>query len=79
MSTEVSDAGSAAPEVPGFEHDAFWMGEGEVADSAYLDDQGHLPPELPEQEEMPEPVDQQAWSTDSLNKDSWVDLALGGV
>ncbi len=79
MSPEVSEAGTAEPEVQGVEPDAFWMGEGEVADSAYLDDQGHLPPELPEQEEMPEPVDQQAWSTDSLNTGSWVDLALGGV
>lgn len=39
MSPEVSEAGTAEPEVQGVEPDAFWMGEGEVADSAYLDDQ----------------------------------------
>ena len=79
VTPELADTGTVEAEAQSVEPDGFWMGENEVADSVYLDDQGHVPPELPEQEEMPEPLDQQAWSTESLNTGSWVDLALGGV
>lgn len=60
------------------EPDAFWMAENEAADSGYLGG-GHDIPELPEHDETPDPAAQQAWSVESLNTGSWVDLALGGV
>jgi len=72
------ELGAYEPETPGVEPDAFWMGEDEAADSGYL---GGAPdvPELPDHEEIPDPAQQQAWSTESLNTGAWVDLALGGA
>jgi hypothetical protein len=66
------------PDTPGVDPDAFWMGEDEAAESGFLADDQELPP-VPEQDEVPNPVDEQAWSVESLNTGSWVDLALGGV
>jgi hypothetical protein len=66
------------PDSPGVDPDAFWMGEDEAAESGFLADDQVLP-DMPDLEEVPNPVDQQAWSVESLNTGSWVDLALGGV
>ena len=58
--------------------DSFWMDDNEAADSLYLEG-GHPIPALPEYDETPDPAAQQAWSAETLNTGSWVDLALGGV
>jgi hypothetical protein len=59
--------------------DAFWMADDEAADAAYLKGTKDLAPEFTEEPETPDPVDQQAWTSQSLTTGSWVDLALGGV
>ncbi len=65
-------------DTPGVDPDAFWMGEDEAAESGFLADDEVLP-EMPDHDEVPNPVEEQAWSVQSLNTGSWVDLALGGV
>lgn len=59
--------------------DAFWMADDEAADAAYLKGTKDLAPDFTEEPETPDPVDQQAWTSQSLTTGSWVDLALGGV
>ncbi len=59
--------------------DAFWMADDEAADAAYLKGTKDLAPDFTEEPEIPDPVDQQAWTSQSLTTGSWVDLALGGV
>lgn len=59
--------------------DAFWMADDEAADAAYLKGTKDLALEFTEEPETPDPVDQQAWTSQSLTTGSWVDLALGGV
>ncbi len=58
--------------------DEFWMAEDEAADSGYMQDAHERIPEV-EEDEVPDPVAQQAWSAQNLITGSWVDLALGGV
>ena len=78
LSQTAAELEAFEPEAPGVDRDAFWMGEEEAAESGFLaDDQPS--PDMPDLEEVPNPEDQQAWSVQSLNTGSWVDLALGGV
>lgn len=78
LSQTAAELEAFEPDMPGVEPDAFWMGEEEAAESGFLADDQVLP-DMPDQDEVPNPVDQQAWSVQSLNTGSWVDLALGGV
>ena len=59
--------------------DAFWMADGETPDAVYLQGTKDLALDFTEEPETPDPVDQQAWTSQSLTTGSWVDLALGGV
>ena len=62
--------------------DEFWMADDEATDSGYLNGgPERIPERIPEVEEneVPDPVAQMAWSAQSLITGSWVDLALGGV
>ena len=58
--------------------DEFWMADDEATDSGYLNGAPERIPEV-EENEVPDPVAQMAWSAQSLITGSWVDLALGGV
>ena len=58
--------------------DEFWMADDEATDSGYLNGGPERIPEV-EENEVPDPVAQMAWSAQSLITGSWVDLALGGV
>ena len=58
--------------------DEFWMADREATDSGYLNGGPERIPEV-EENEVPDPVAQMAWSAQSLITGSWVDLALGGV
>lgn len=80
---EASDKASAVQELSAVETiglplDEFWMAQDEAADSGFLHGAHNLGPEV-EEDETPDPAAQMAWSAESLNTGSWVDLALGGV
>ena len=76
---EVPALGATGAEVPpSSEAEGYWMGESEDFDSGYLA-RTQVPPDVHEQEESPDRVEQQDWTAESLNTGSWVDLALGGV
>lgn len=68
----------SAVESVGLPVDEFWMADDEAADSGYLEGAHERIPEI-EEDEVPDPLAQQAWSAQSLITGSWVDLALGGV
>jgi len=68
----------SAVEAVGLPVDEFWMAQDEAVDSGYMQGTQHLFPEI-EEDETPDPAAQMAWSAESLNTGSWVDLALGGV
>lgn len=55
----------------------FWMAEHEASDSGFLQGGGERIPEV-EEDEVPDPAAQMAWSAQNLITGSWVDLALGG-
>lgn len=71
-------AAASAVEIVGIPVDDFWMAEGEAADSGFMQAAHERPPEV-EEDEVIDPVAQQAWSAHTLLTGSWVDLALGGV
>lgn len=68
----------SAVESVGLPVEEFWMADDEAAESGYLQDNHERIPEV-EEDEVPDPAAQQAWSAQSLITGSWVDLALGGV
>ena len=55
----------------------FWMAENEASDSGFLQGGTERIPEV-EEDEVPDPAAQMAWSAQNLITGSWVDLALGG-
>lgn len=55
----------------------FWMAENEVTDSGFLK-AVHSGSLRSEEDEVPDPAAQMAWSAQNLITGSWVDLALGG-
>jgi hypothetical protein len=55
----------------------FWMADNEASDSGFLQGGGERIPEV-EEDEVPDPAAQMAWSAQNLITGSWVDLALGG-
>lgn len=61
----------------GLPEDEFWMADNEATDSGFLHGSGQRFPEV-EEDEVPDPVAQMAWSAQNLITGSWVDLALGG-
>jgi hypothetical protein len=69
---------TSAVETVGLPVDEFWMAQDEAADSGYLEGVHERIPEI-EEDEVPDPAAQQAWSAQGLITGSWVDLALGGV
>jgi len=71
-------ADTSAVESVGLPVDEFWMAEDEATDSGFLQGAHERIPEI-EEDEVPDPAAQQAWSAQSLITGSWVDLALGGV
>lgn len=75
--TVVSDAGED-DDTGASEPAGFWMAESEATDSGFLRDGFEAPPSLPELAEAADPALQSAWSADSLQTGSWVDLALAG-
>ena len=84
-STEVASATGktsaddiTAVESEGLPVDEFWMADSEATDSGYVHGAHERVPEV-EEDEVADPVAQQAWSAQNLITGSWVDLALGGV
>ncbi len=81
--TDAPDSKSPAADISvvdsvGLPVDEFWMADEEATDSGYLHGTPERIPEV-EENEVPDPVAQMAWSAQSLITGSWVDLALGGV
>lgn len=68
---------TSAIESVGLPVEEFWMAENEVTDSGFLEGSAQRFPEI-EEDEVPDPAAQMAWSAQNLITGSWVDLALGG-
>ena len=70
-------ADSATVDSVGLPVEEFWMADNEASDSGFLQGGGERIPEV-EEDEVPDPAAQMAWSAQNLITGSWVDLALGG-
>jgi hypothetical protein len=74
---KAAPADISAVDSVGLPVDEFWMAEDEATDSGFLQGGPERIPEV-EEDEVPDPAAQMAWSAQSLITGSWVDLALGG-
>ncbi len=72
-----TSADISAVDSVGLPVDEFWMAEHEATDSGFLQGSVERFPEV-EEDEVPDPAAQMAWSAQNLIAGSWVDLALGG-
>ena len=72
-----TSADISAVDSVGLPVDEFWMAEHEATDSGFLQGSVERFPEV-EEDEVPDPAAQMAWSAQNLITGSWVDLALGG-